>query len=248
MKTLLLCILSVVYGAALLPSQGFAQSIPRFNEIVVNDISDDDHEFVEIRSDPGANLTALTIVVIEGEPSENMGVIDFALALTGPAGADGYYVLGDPLISCAEQTKSASFENGGETFFLVAQFVGVVGQDLDTNDDGILDGVFPGYIVDCISFVVPSSGDASYYCWAVGPDMGNDGTDDFDVAGAALCPDLTYWGLICLDGTEGAAVCDTKNPFNNYNVTHATPCLPNSCASVVSTEHTSWGILKGRYR
>jgi hypothetical protein len=232
-----------------LASEGFAQSIPRFNEIVVNDVSDDDAEFVEVHSDPGANLTALTIVVIEGESSENMGVIDLAIPLTGSAGPDGLYVLGDPSISCAEQIKSEGFENGGQTFLLVAVFTGAVGQDIDVDDDGVRDGAFPAVLIlDSISFVRPSEGDAAYGGWVLGPDTGNDGTGDFDVAGAASCAPPVPWGLICLEGTEGASVCDTNNPFNDYNVTNATPCAPNACGPPVSVDKISWGLLKGQYR
>jgi len=235
-------------GVLGLASIGFAQSMPTINEVVVNDVSTDDMEFVEICWEPDQDLSAFTIVVIEGEGS-GKGLIDRAFGLTGLVGPSGLYVLGDAAVTCADQTKTDTIENGGETILLVRNFTGAVGQDIDADDDGVADGGI-GMIVDGIGFALPSAGDATYYgVPTLGPDTGNDGTSNFDVAGAARCGDCDGdWGMICLDGTEvGDPDCDINNAFNPYVVTHATPCEANACGTI-SVEETSWGTIKAGYR
>ena len=104
-------------------------------------------------------------------------------------------------------------------------------------------------VVDGIGFAKPSAGDATYYgVPTLGPDTGDAGGSDFDVAGAARCSDCDGdWGMICLNGTEGDPVCDTSNPFNNYIVEAASPCGGNLC-SPISVEDASWGAVKSLYR
>ena len=140
-------------------------------------------------------------------------------------------------------------KNGGETILLVQGFSSSVGFDIDANDDGVADGPI-GTILDGIAFAKPSSGDAPGYYGVptLGPDTGNDGTNDFDVAGAARCDDCQgNWGIICLAGTEGDPVCDTDNAFNDYNVTAASPCSGNLCQPV-SVDPSTWGHIKADYR
>ena len=228
-----------------LASPGFAVSL---NEVVVNDVSTDDREYVEICGTPGQSLTAYTLVVIEGEGS-GKGLIDVAIALTGVVGANGLYVVGDAAVACANQTMAAStLENGGETILLVLGFSGSIGMDVDANDDCVAEGSI-GTIVDGIGLALPSSGDCTYYgVPALGPDMGTDGTANFDVAAAGRCGDCSGpWTIICLEGTEGAPVC-APNPSNpQYIITHATPCEVNACPPI-SVEQTTWGQIKGGYR
>jgi hypothetical protein len=244
MKKVATILLSAACGLGL-ASPGFAVAL---NEVVVNDVSTDDQEFVEICGTPGTSLTAYTLVVIEGEGAP-AGTIDVAIGLTGVIGASGLYTVGDPLVSCANQTMAVStLENGGETILLVLGFTGSVGMDIDAGNDGVADGPI-GTIVDGLGLALPSSGDLTYYGVPVlGPDMGADGTANFDVAAAGRCGDCTGgWTIICLDGTEGAAVC-APNPLNpQYIITHATPCAVNACPPI-SVEQTSWGLIKGEYR
>ena len=239
--------LSLVSAAACLAFTGaaFAQSI---NEAVFNDTSTDDHEFVEVCGDPGMDLTGLTIVIIEGEGS-GKGLIDVAEPLTGAVNANGFYTLGDAAV-LPDQIKGSSFENGGQTLLLVRNFTGSIGMDLDADDDCVEDGPFPGTIVDGVGVGKPSAGDCTYYgVPALGPDTGNGGTSDFDVAGVVRCADCDGdWGMICLDGTEPTSPgCDTENAFNPYFVEFASPGSGNLCEPV-SVDPSSWGQVKGSYR
>lgn len=224
-----------------------AQSLS-LNEFVLNDSSTDDHEFVEICGPAGFDLTGYSIVLIEGEGSST-GLIDRNFALTGTIGASGFYTIGDAAVS-PDQVKGDTMENGGATILLVQGFSGSLGFDVDTDNDGNADGPFPGQIVDLIGTGRPSQGDAVYYgAQQLGPDTGNGGTSDFDVAGGARCGDCDgTWGFICLSGTEPTGTgCDVNNAFNPYNQEFATPGMGNGCGTV-SVEASTWGQAKSSYR
>lgn len=224
-----------------------AQSLS-INEFVVNDTGGDDREFVEICGPAGFDLTGYSIVVLEGEGG-GTGLIDRNFMLTGTISASGFYVLGDAAVS-PDQVKGDTIENGGGTILLVQGFSGSLGQDLDADDDGNADGPFPGQIVDLIGTGRPSQGDFTYYgAQQLGPDTGNGGTSDFDVAGGARCGDCDgTWGFICLGGTEPTDPgCDTSNGFNPYVVEYSTPGQSNGCGTV-SVEASTWGQVKSHYR
>ena len=143
---------------------------------------------------------------------------------------------------------ASTLENGGETILLGLGFPGSIGVDIDANDDCVAEGSI-GTIVDGLGLALPSSGDCAYDgVPALGADVGTDGTANFDVAAAGRCGDCQGpWTIICLDGTEGAAVC-APNPANpQYVITHATPCEVNACPPI-SVEQTTWGQIKGGYR
>ncbi|MCA9753540.1 MAG: hypothetical protein KC591_15200, partial [Gemmatimonadetes bacterium] len=213
------------------------------NEVVANDTSSDDMEFVELCGTPGTDLSGYTLVVIEGEGTA-MGTIDVAQALSGVIPADGFFVIGDAAVSPDLLMSANWIENGGETVLLVQNFTGSQGMDIDAENDCVADGPI-GTVVDAIGFARPSQGDCgSYYgALALGPDTGDSGTADFDVAGAARCTDCDGdWGMICLAGTEPATDpgCDTNNAFNPYVVSFASPGTQNLCGPV-SVESSSWG-------
>lgn len=225
--------------------------VPQLNEIARNDDSTDDWEFIEICGDPDSDLSAFTIIEIEGDGGGNVGVIDKAIGLSGLIGASGFYTVGQSNVTCADQIETLNIENGGVTILLVRNFTGAVGMDLDTDDDCVADGPFPGMIVDGVGMGRPSQGDCiTYYgVQGLGPDTGADGTADFDPAGVARCADCNGdWGMICLAGIEPPQEnCLAANPDNLYNVATATPCGGNAC-SPVSVDEASWGQIKGSYK
>lgn len=247
MKILSTCLL-VAISIVGLASLATAQQGPRLNEIVRNDVSTDDREFVEICAEPGTNLADYWIIEIEGETAK--GNIDKAIRLTGTVGASGLYTIGMPLVVCADQIDPLTIENGGVTILLVQGFTGQVNLDLDTNDDCVADGPFPGTIVDGVGMGMPSAGDCYTYYGVpgLGPDTGSGGTGDFDPAGVARCLDCTGgWGMICLEATEGTPFCFANNPQGLYNVDAASPCARNLCG-VVPVESTTWGSIKNTYK
>lgn len=229
----------VVMGASL--ALAAAASAQTLNEIVSNDISGDDYEFVEICAQPGFLMDGITLVEIEGEiPAA--GTIDKAIPLSGVVGASGFFTLAHPTITCADQVLPAStaIENGGKTILLVTGFVGAVGTDYDTNDDGILEGPI-GTVIDAVGMGVP--GDLIYLG---APFVGPDGT--FDPAGVARCGDCDGdWGMICLSGTEPTGTACELGGDPAYVETFASPCVANSCGTV-AVEGSTWGGTKALYR
>ena len=103
---------------------------PVINEISAS-TSGTDTEYVELFAAPNADLSGLTVLVIEGASSlASTGEIDNVITGFGSADANGF-----ALVNLAANT----LENDDQTYFLVEGFTGAQGDDLDTNDDGILD-------------------------------------------------------------------------------------------------------------
>ncbi|MBZ0266535.1 hypothetical protein K8I85_00130 [bacterium] len=228
----------VVVGASL--ALAAAASAQTLNEVVSNDISTDDHEFVEICAQPGTDMGGLTLVEIEGDATSSTGTIDKAIALGGVVGASGFFTIGHAAITCADMLLDASIENGGKTILLVSGFSASVGMDIDANDDGIADGPI-GTILDAVG--MGSVGDLTYYG---APFVGPDGS--FDPAGVARCGDCDGdWGMICLDGTEPTGTACTLGGDPAYVEDFASPCAANSCGTV-SVDESSWGGTKALYR
>ena len=152
-----------------------ATADPRLNEFLVNPVDvDDNREYVEIRGQPGASLTGLALVEIDGNSAES-GVVDMARDLGDLAlGLNGLLILGDdyttsPPYPIPEQTTVADLnrpgggmENGVVTFLLVSNFTGSVGDDLDVDGDGVLDATPWGRILDGVGWGAGDGGDAVY--------------------------------------------------------------------------------------
>jgi hypothetical protein len=217
-----------------------ASGVMFINEWVSNDVSTDDHEFIELHGTPGTDMSDYTIVVIEGEGS-GAGIIDRIWPLVGVMPADGYFVIGDAAVS-PDQVKTETLENGGNNIILVQGAVAqVVGTDIDTDDDcvedlpigNVVDAVGYGYgygAADCITY---------YGAFPVGPD-GN-----YDPAGGARCPDCVgVFEMICLDGTEPGGTCS----YPPYLVGTATPGACNVCLEPTAAEPSSWGTTKAMFR
>ncbi len=130
---------------------------------------DGPRQFFELQGTPGASLNGLTFVVISGEGNGSIigdsGTIDQFLNLDGFSfGSNGLLLWAsrpipffppppfDPPADPGTTVIDAAFNPGffptfiaeaSQTFALVSGFSGFSGQDLDTNNDGILDGPLP---------------------------------------------------------------------------------------------------------
>jgi uncharacterized repeat protein (TIGR01451 family) len=86
----------------------------------------------------------------------------------------GYFVAAEGTFSLGEAdlTTSLNFENGDNvTHMLVDNFTGSNGDDLDTDDDGILDSTPWDEVIDCVALVsTVGSGNQVYCVTTVGPD------------------------------------------------------------------------------
>ncbi|WP_024768577.1 T9SS type A sorting domain-containing protein [Aquimarina macrocephali] len=102
--------------------------IPIINEFVFNHTGSDTDEFVEILASVETDLSEYWLLEIEGD-SNASGVIDEVIQL-GTTDINGYFTTA---------FGSNVYENGTVTLLLVKNFTGSLGQDLDTDDNGIFD-------------------------------------------------------------------------------------------------------------
>lgn len=131
----------------LLPTAAFAQDggtggPPFISEVRIDQSGGDDDEYFELIGAPNSSLDGVFYIVI-GDGSGGSGTIEHITDLTGSSlGADGRFVAAEAsfTLGIADLTTSLNFENGDNvTHLLVLGSTASVGDDLDTNDDGILD-------------------------------------------------------------------------------------------------------------
>ncbi len=147
------------------------------NEIRVDQPSSDNDEYFELAGDPSQSLDGMTYLVI-GDGTGGSGVIENVTDLAGQViGTLGYFVAAESTftIGVADLTTSLNFENSDNvTHLLVVGFTGANGDDLDTDDDGVLDVTPWTSIEDCIALIEdPTGGEFTYCSDTVGPDGTN---------------------------------------------------------------------------
>jgi len=155
---------------------------PIINEFVFNHTGSDTNEFVEILAAPGADLSAYTLLQIEGDNIVNAaGVINSVHPLTS-ADMAGYWTTG---------FLSDVFQNGTSTLLLVKNFTGAVGDDLDSspitaqNNDGVLDFAPWQSVIDAIGVSDGGATDRVYSTTVLAPTF-DGGT--FAAGGASRIP------------------------------------------------------------
>lgn len=102
---------------------------PIINEFVFNHVGTDTNEYVEIFADPNTDYSTFSILQIEGDSSSTPGTVT-SVQQVGTTDANGFWTTG---------FLNSVLQNGTQTLLLVENFTGSVGNDLDTNDDGVLD-------------------------------------------------------------------------------------------------------------
>jgi predicted extracellular nuclease len=153
-------------------------------EPVINEFSastaGDDVEYVELLAEPGADLSAYRVLEIEGDGATTppYGVVDEVISFGAPD-ADGR-----ALASLAVN----ALENGTMSLLLVHGFAGALGNDLDTNNDGVLELPAGVTLVDAIAVTDGGVGDLAYGGVTLTP--GYDGLA-FAPGGASRIPDGT---------------------------------------------------------
>jgi predicted extracellular nuclease len=189
-------------------------------EIFINEIqvstSGTDWEFVELNGPAGADLSNVTLVGIESDFGTSAGTIDRVISLAGqsipsdgfwlgisPAGATTYGVTGELAIA------NNSFENSTATYFLVTDFTGAQGNDLDANDDGVLDSTPWALVLDAVNIRDSGASDFDYGAPSVGPD-------------GSFLPSGTYR---CPDAPDGMF----DNNIHNFSTPDGTPGVTNGC-------------------
>ncbi|NJL40410.1 MAG: hypothetical protein HC899_29470 [Leptolyngbyaceae cyanobacterium SM1_4_3] len=153
------------------------------NEIRIDQPGTDESEFFELGGTPGTSLDNLTYIVIGDSDEGSSGVIEAVVELDGQAiQADGLFAAGEDTNSFVATLDLIgpsgspggllNFENSNNvTHLLVNNFTGTDGQDLDTNDDGVLDITPWETIVDSVALIETiGSGNLVYSDTQVGPD------------------------------------------------------------------------------
>lgn len=224
-------VLLTVFCLAMIPVIAGAATI---NEVRIDQAGTDNNEYFELIGMPGESLDGLTYVVI-GDGAGGSGTVETAVDLTGLViGADGYFLAAESSWNTPEPPTcgdtpdletTLNFENSDNvTHFLVTNFTGAEGDDIDLDDDGVIDNPLWDADVDCVAIIeTPGSGDLTYCDTTIGP-------DGFYVPGHILICD-SYWNI----GDFGFCVFDT-------------PGMSNATACVVGVEETSFGSLKSLYR
>ncbi|HSN53040.1 MAG TPA: lamin tail domain-containing protein, partial [Candidatus Sulfomarinibacteraceae bacterium] len=175
------------------PGQAFASAPtdPVINEFVANHTGTDTFEFIEVSGNAVTDYSAWTVLQIEGDGS-GAGTID-DLFPVGVTNGDGLWYTG---------FLNSRIENGSLTLLLVEGFSGSLGNDLDTDNDGVIDHSPWIRIGDSLAVDDGSTGDISYspVILTAGFDGGS-----FAVGGASRIP----------NGTDTDSVGDwVRNDFN----------------------------------
>jgi uncharacterized repeat protein (TIGR01451 family) len=160
------------------------------NEVVYNPPGTDaPNEYIEIRGTPGATIPAGTYLVeVEGDGVPQAGTVDRVFDLGGRTlGANGYLVflqqnntyVVDPQATVATATGAGwtglggvnDIENGTVSLLLItAAAAPTIGTDVDTDNDGALDGVGATWtIVDSVGGTDGGAADLVYGAQPCGP-------------------------------------------------------------------------------
>lgn len=130
---------------------------PRINEIRIDQPGGDDDEYFELAGPAGGSLDGLTYLSIGDSGSAFSGVVEASVSLDGLVfDADGLLLVAESsfTLATADVTESFSFENSDNlTHLLVSGTAPAVGDDLDTDDDGILDITPWSAVVDGVALV-----------------------------------------------------------------------------------------------
>lgn len=120
------------------------------NEVLISHTGfPDDTEFLELYGLPGASLSGLSLLVVEGDSSGAPGTVDRRIDFADDArlGGNGFYLVGNPAGLAAHYEVAPdlaigddSFENGSQTLAVVSTASVGAGPSV-TGDEAVLDSV-----------------------------------------------------------------------------------------------------------
>ncbi len=156
---------------------GSGPADPVVNEFSASTTGSPDVEWIEVLGTPNSDYSAYTLLEIEGDTTR--GTIDRTFPV-GTTDGGGFWTTA---------VGNLSIENGTITLLLVEGFTGVVGDDIDTNDDGVIDVAPWTRIVDDVAVADGGAGDLTYSTTVLGPNY--DSVSTFAPGGASRFPDGT---------------------------------------------------------
>jgi predicted extracellular nuclease len=124
---------------------------PKINEYSANTVGSDDVEYIEVIGDTDTDYSAYTLLEIEGDGSGS-GYIDGVFSV-GTTGSNGFYLAG---------LANGDLENGSVSLLLVKNFTGAEGNDIDTDNDGVIDFAPWDEIADSVAISDGGSSDHHY--------------------------------------------------------------------------------------
>ena len=213
----LLLVAGITAGAAFAGEENSkAAQAPEGATVIISEIradqtGTDNDEYFELSGSPSTSLTGYTYLVI-GDGTGGSGVIEAVVDLTGSSiPADGIFFAAEAtytLSGTPDLVTTMNFENSDNvTHLLVSDFTGSTGDDLDTNDDGVLDVTPWTAVVDLIALIKednpPTTTEYHYGPPTVGPD------DTFVPGHVYLCD--TTWHIGAFDVIGGQDTPGTAN-------------------------------------
>jgi hypothetical protein len=194
----------------------------RINEIRIDQEGTDVDEYFELTGPALSPLTGLTYLVV-GDGTAGCGVVECVVPLgSWQIQADGLLAVcraAAPGLAGYDVTNVSSivFENSDNvTHMIVDGWIGALGADLDTNNDGAFDITPWSAVIDCVALIedavpgcgLPQADDEAVYC---GTKVGPDG---LNVPGHVyLCGTSWHVGLFSPIGST-----DTPGAVNNCPV------------------------------
>lgn len=164
-----LCLLSCAVSGIYSPTAHAAN----INEIRIDQPGTDNDEYVELKGNPNEPLTALSYIVI-GDGATGSGTIESVTNLSAESlDANGLFVIAESsfTLGAANLIATLNFENSDNvTHMLVSGFTGSIGDDIDSDDDGVIDTTPYTSIVDSIALRENDQGERLYSSTIVGPD------------------------------------------------------------------------------
>ncbi|WP_010177256.1 ExeM/NucH family extracellular endonuclease [Aquimarina agarilytica] len=250
---------------SLLLYSGFIQAQDTSNSVFINELqintSGLDWEFIELQGIPGTDLSSFSILSIESDSGNSAGTIDQVISLNGqsipedgfwvamsPAAASEYGVTGDMTID------NNSFENSTTSFLLVSDFTGLINDDLDNDNDGVLDITPWNSILDSITLKDNGANDVAYSNTVLGP------SGNFLPSGAFRNPDApngnfstTFLNFALSDGTPGKSntgtPTDPSTPIGTIPITAIHNIQGNGSSSPMENKVvTIEGIVVGDFQ
>jgi hypothetical protein len=205
-------------------------------EARIDQINADTSEYFELYGEPGTLLNGLTYIVIgDGAVTQGSGVIEAVISLQGKTiPADGFFlcakstfVLGGVVPDLTIVSANDLFENSDNmTHMLVFGFTGSLGQDLDTNDDGVLDLTPWTSVNSTLAFIesaaVPPVGtEYAYGDVRVGPDA-----NGFVPSQISFCPGSEEYTIGVFDPATAPAGSETPGSGVKGCVYETGPACP----------------------